>query len=167
MTGSAISGFGASGGLNDAVPAPGHHGEVLAFPRPWHMPWRVPGPRAGQWWVQSPFGAFQSPAGSIDPAPSIRVMHGVGSRAEPGTNVPSGKGTGRRSWQGLVENPGVACGSCQARLTPSARGHSSRTQEFPYSCWFRRCSRRVQRCPELLLLCTQSCHSPAPASGCL
>lgn len=114
------------------------------------MPWRVPGPRAGQCWVQSPFGAFRSPAGGIDPASSIRVMHGAGSGAEPGTNVPSGKGMGRQSRHGLAENPGAACGSCQARLAPSARGHSSRTQELPYSCWCTRCFRRVPRCPELL-----------------
>lgn len=99
------------------------------FPRPRHMPWQVLGPRAGHRWVQLPFGAFQSSACGIDPAPSIPVMHGAGSGAEPSTNVPSGKRMGCGSWQGLAGAPRAASaavarrGSRRAcRVTPQGRG---------------------------------------------
>lgn len=52
--------------------------------------------------------AFWSPAGGIDPAPSIPVMHRASSGAEPSTNVPSGKGMGCGSWQ---EREGDGAGS--------------------------------------------------------
>lgn len=165
MTGSAISGFGASGGLGDAAPAPSRRGEVLAFPRPRHVPWRAPGPRAGQRRVQLPFGASRSPAGGIDPAPSIPVMHRAGSGAEPSTNVPSGKGTGCGSWQGLVGAPGATCTRLPCNARAKRAGSLLKDTGVSYSCWVERCSRRAQRCPEPLLR-PQSCHSPAPASGC-
>lgn len=72
------------------------------------MLWWVPGPRAGQRWVQLPFGAFWSPAGGIDPAPSIPVMHGAGSPAlmSPwGRGWDMGAGGGSQGWGHTAARP--------------------------------------------------------------
>lgn len=116
--------------------------------------------RSSQLSLQWPFGAFWSPAGSIDLSPLIPVMHRAGSGAAPSTNVPSGKGMGRGPGGGpraaCVQLPGEAHAT-HVRSLLKDTGVSSG------SCWLGRCSRQASRCPELQSL---SCHSPATASGC-
>lgn len=160
MTGSTISGFGASGGLGDAATTPGRCREVLAFPRSRHVPWQAPGPRARQRQVQLTFGAFWSPAGGIDPAPSIPVMHRAGSGAEPGTNVPSGKGMGCGSWQGLAGAPRAMCTQLPGEAHAKHTGSLLKDMGVSYSCWVGRCSGKHKDVQS----CCSSCGAAIPAT---
>lgn len=82
--------------------------------------------------LQLPSGAFWSPAGAIDPAPLILVMHG----AAPGTNVPSGKGMGR----GAGGGPGAASAQLPGKAHATCMGSLLKDTGVSFSsCWLGRC----------------------------
>lgn len=117
---------------------PGCHGEVLGFSRPQHVLWWVPSPRAGQRRVPL---SFRSPAGAIDPGPSIPVMYMAGRGQSPALMSPRGRGRDAGaggSGQGLAGAPRAACRqlpACCQRV-----GSFLKDTGVSYSCQVGRCS---------------------------